>query len=119
MLTAIKRNARKEYIPECEKTSDNPTKFIVRGLTHSEMLEVNSILEVQKESDNKNLKIKNSTQTVMPCVKKGIVEIQNFESKNITEITDELLETLPFELIMELFGVIMNETKLSGAEEKN
>lgn len=119
MLTAIKRNARKEYIPECEKTSDNPTKFIVRGLTHSEMLEVNSILEVQKESDNKNLKIKNSTQTVMPVVKKGIVEIQNFESKNITEITDDLLETLSFDLIMELFSVIMNETKLSGAEEKN
>lgn len=125
MLTAIKRGIKKEYIPECEKNSDNPTKFIFKGLIHSEMLEVNSILEVQvSKTDNNKATIKNSMQTVMPILKKGIVEIQNFETnpgevKNITEITDEILESLPFEIIMELFHVISEETKMSGVEEKN
>lgn len=118
MITGINRDERKEFIPESERNSDNPTKFIIRGLTTYDMLAIST------GSDDK-IETKKTAQSFFPTVIRGVVEIKNIclkegeAPKDITEITEEVINAIPFNIVTELFEEIMAASKISPDEEKN
>ena len=119
MITGISIDEKKEFIPESERNSDNPTKFIIRGLTTYDMLAITA------GDGDKIIETKKTAQSFFPTVIRGTVEIKNIclkegeAAKDITEITEDVINAIPFNIVTELFAEIMAASKISPDEEKN
>lgn len=129
MITGINRNERIEYIIKKEVNATNPTIFVLKGLTIDEFVEVNydkiSINNKEQSENKTEIDSSKSMLAIVPTVVKGLVEIRNFctkkgeEPKTITEVTRDIINTLPLEVVSELYAEIMANSKMSGEEIKN
>lgn len=118
MITAIDVNERKKYILKNDKNTENPTIFILKPLTVSELLSVSS-----PAIDTDGVNKQKAVTTLIPTILAGLVEIQNIsvsgKSANITAITKDTIDMLSVDVITELYEEIMSANKISEEEEKN
>jgi len=130
MLTGLNRKEIKEYITT-QDGGDNPTKFLIGNLLHSErMTFLGSVLipSGEKDKDGKialNMNVAEFNRRSPEIVKAGLKGIKNFfdaeQSKvvDIDVITDEVIEKIPLTAVYEIAGKIIEWNCLQGAEQKN
>lgn len=114
-----------EYISKHDDP-DNPTIWLIRGLTRLEWMEVENTLqssEIVMDGDNiKQIANKQNVGTVTKLlVDNGLVGWRNFLDEDGKEIpfTKENFDRIPKEICDELAGQISNLTSLSKEEQGN
>lgn len=111
MLTGVNKSQVIEYVSALDKDASNPTKFLLGVMSGEDRFVVASAIE---ESDPK---------VMYGIVKKGLKGIKNFnfadKVQDITDITDEVLDSIPTVVVTELFRKIFEMNFLSEQEVKN
>ena len=127
-MIGIDIKEEKEYILKSDRSSENPTIFVLKPLTASEFIKINSVLLPygdEKETQSKKIDAEQAIKTIIPTVFAGVKKIKNiFSSKENKAVDIEKpsladIDALSFDVLSELYGEIINLNKMSETEEKN
>lgn len=126
-MIGISIKEEKEYIVEKDRSSKNPTIFVLKPITASEFININSVLIADKVEDKAKKEIDKvqAMKTIVPTVLAGVKKIKNIWSEkekkavDIENPTISDIDLLPFDILTEIYNEIMNLNKVSGDEEKN
>jgi len=126
-MIGISIKEEKEYIVEKDRSSKNPTIFVLKPITASEFININSVLIADKVEDKAKKEIDKvqAMKTIVPTVLAGVKKIKNIYSEkekkavDIENPTISDIDLLPFDILTEIYNEIMNLNKVSGDEEKN
>jgi len=126
-MIGISIKEEKEYIVEKDRSSKNPTIFVLKPITASEFININSVLIADKVEDKTKKEIDKvqAMKTIVPTVLAGVKKIKNIYSEkekkavDIENPTISDIDLLPFDILTEIYNEIMNLNKVSGDEEKN
>lgn len=104
-----------DYSPEGEEVS-----FRLRGLTTGEMLDVQGLATLDVENKTMNW----TRRAIQSGIKSGLLGWSGFRNASGEEVMHskdaaENIERLGIALTMELFGKIMEATRLNGEQAKN
>jgi hypothetical protein len=113
MITGLNPKETFELVSVLDKDAENPTKFVLGMITGEDRV----VLMSNFEPDNIN------PSYYYALVRKGLKAIKNFKTtegvRDINEITDAVLDTIPIAVIKEMFQQLLKMNFLSGDEEKN
>jgi hypothetical protein len=109
MLQGMDINQRVEFTSSADKTTPK-TKFILKPLTASEMLETTKYVQGGKLELNQDY--------VMDLLDKSIVEIKNPDIKEKDKI-NAFINSLTPVILVELINKVTSLNRLSEDEEKN
>lgn len=120
MLTGINKNETKEYVSAFDKT-DNPTVFVIGNIPNAQkMTLIGSVIGADGVVN------KNALEThIAEIALAGLKGIKNFmragakDPVELKEITSEVLEELPVEVLYEMAGKVIEYNFVSAAERKN
>ena len=123
MVKTIDVGKQKVYIlkDEADKPDGEQTKFIIRQITKAEKYELMQFsLTLKKDNLDVGALFKKSIETF----KKAVVRIENLEKSDGTKYTadkvdDDVVETLPDEVIQEVSGHILQTSVLNEEQRKN
>lgn len=126
-MIGISTKEEKEYIVEKDRNSKDPTIFVLKPITASEFININSVLIAEKAEEKTKAAIDKvqAIKTIVPTVLAGVKKIKNIwsekEKKAVDIETPTLsdIDSLPFDILTELYNEIMNLNKVSESEEKN
>ena len=114
MLKGIDVNEVKEYVSEQDK-SENPTKFLIKNIsTRAKMTIFSGALDKEGQFNVANMQDK-----ALDIFKAGIKEIKNLGEVDYKDITDDVINLLPFTVIIEVVGKILDFNFVSEGETKN
>lgn len=111
MITGIDKSEQFEFVSAADK-SDKPTRFILGCLPARQRMSA-------------IMKIENGDEVAGMCdiVRSGLIKIVDIkvkgEAKTIEDITDDVIDMLPVNVIKELFVQILNINSMSEDEAKN
>jgi len=141
MFTGIDINAARKFISKLDPDQNNPTVFhigVLDPVLRAEVDDETSIFKVSSPSpdDKGDIKFKWSRRQ-LAAIKFGLKGLENFldpqtnkpvelsfdtisyAGKMRQAVPDRIIAMLPYELRQELAEAILNESKLSGEEQKN
>lgn len=126
-MIGISTKEEKEYIVEKDRSSKDPTIFVLKPITASEFININSVLIAEKAEEKTKVAIDKvqAIKTIVPTVLAGVKKIKNIwsekEKKAVDIETPTLsdIDSLPFDILTELYNEIMSLNKVSESEEKN
>lgn len=130
-MIGISTKEEKEYIVEKDRSSKDPTIFVLKPITASEFININSVLIAEKAEEKAEEKTKatidkvQAIKTIVPTVLAGVKRIKNIWSEkekkavDIENPTISDIDSLPFDILTELYNEIMSLNKVSESEEKN
>jgi hypothetical protein len=126
-MIGISTKEEKEYIVEKDRNSKDPTIFVLKPITASEFININSVLIAEKAEEKTKAAIDKvqAIKTIVPTVLAGVKKIKNIwsekEKKAVDIETPTLsdIDSLPFDILTELYNEIMSLNKVSESEEKN
>ena len=96
-------------------TSGTPTVFTLGSFTNRDKLKVfGGSMDSKGQFDANKFQDK-----IFDVLKVGVKGIKNLAGKDYPEMSEELLEVIPFDILMELFQKIMDLNFPSGSETKN
>ncbi len=115
MLTGIDTKEVVEFIPQSETGSEKPTTFLIGVLTNRDKLKImgdavgrDGQLDVTKLADK-----------AIDVVRAGIKGIKNFAGKDLIQpVTDDAIDAIPFEVLMEVFSKAMELNFLNADAKK-
>ena len=141
MLIGIDINATRQYVSKLDPDTTNPTIFhigVLDPVLRAEIDDESSSYEMSSSNPSDKAKVKlNWNKRQINAIKFGLKGIDNFldpQTKTPIElkfekvqyagkmrecIVDRIIGMFPSELRSELSDVILNESKLSEAEQKN
>ena len=96
-------------------TGENPTVFFIRNFTNRDKLKVFG----GSMNEKGQFDISKFQDRIFEVLKAGIEKIKNLAGKDYESMTEELLEAIPFDVLMELFQKIMGLNFPSEQEVKN
>jgi len=115
MIAGLNPNETFEMVSITEKDTANPTKFILGMITGEDRVVLMSHFEPEPKDIN--------PAYYYALVRKGLKGIKNFKAydgvKDITEITDGVLDQIPIAVIKEMFQVLLKMNFLAEDEIKN
>lgn len=121
MLIGINKDEVFEYISETEKGAASPTVFLIGVMTNAQKMSlIGNVIGNDGQVNPVAFKDK-----VLDICKLGLKGIRNFGdpvtkmSKDIKEITDDVLDAIPFEVMFEVSGSIIKYNFISESERKN
>jgi hypothetical protein len=114
VLTGIDTKEQVEFIPQSEQGSENPTIFMIGVLTNREKLKImGDAVTPDGQLDTKKLADKS-----IDVVRGGLKGIKNFSGQDlIAPVTDAVIDSIPFDVLMEIFSKVM-ELNFLNAESK-
>lgn len=120
MLIGIDKSEVVEFVSKFDTDKENPTVFEIGILQHKDKLLLKRSIASDGSLENKaNALVDN----VFFLFKKGVKKIRNFSYKDttsdITDITDEIMESIAFDVIDEVAGEVLKKNFLSESERKN
>lgn len=114
-------NSTKEYISPLD-TGETKTAFVLKPMTKAKMIELSkTALKEGGESDQS--RFLSMAGEAIDIIKECVVKVKNIEingvMKDVDGITDEILELLPMDVFMGIFGEIMGSARAKDEEKKN
>lgn len=114
MLKGINVNETVEFISQKDK-GNNPTIFLIGNILHSDKskllagaIDKTGIIDISKLQDR-----------MLDIVRAGLKGIKNLDGKDYSEITPDTLEAIPFDVLVEIMGKVIEFNFLKADEEKN
>jgi hypothetical protein len=114
MLRGIDTQETVEFVSSSD-TGENKTKFYIGNISNRDKLKIFTGAMNPDGSMNQE-KLQDKTFDIL---KAGVKKITNLGGKDYTEITDDVLNSLLFPVMVELTGKILEFNFLGGAEAKN
>lgn len=114
MLKGIDISETVEFVSNSD-TGEDKTKFYIGNISNRDKLKIFTGAMNPDGSMNQE-KLQDKTFDIL---KAGIKKITNLGGKDYTEITDDVLNTLQFSVMVELTGKILECNFLGEAETKN
>jgi hypothetical protein len=121
MLVGIDVTETVEHVSKYETNTESPTVFVLRALTNRDKIKLfGSSVNSKGEFDQSKFQDK-----ALDILKAGLKEVRNLVNKKtgqpetVSQITDEFIDALPFDVVMELFEKIMTINFLTESERKN
>jgi len=108
MLKGISLNEVLEY-SSVKDEGEPKTIFLIGNITHKDKIRLFDGMDTSKVAMSKAFDV----------LKIGLRGIKNLNGKDYESITEEVLELIPFEVIGELLGKIVEFNRLGEAERKN
>jgi hypothetical protein len=96
-------------------TGDNPTKFYIGNISAREKIGVFSDA-IDKEG---NIDLSKMQSKSVDIFKAGIKEIKNLNGVDYKEITEDVANCVPFAVLIEVVGKIIEYNFTTGQETKN
>ncbi len=141
MLTGIDVTTTTKYVSKFDPDKDSPTVFhigVLDPVLRAEIDDDSSSYEMSSTNPNDKAKVKlNWNKRQITAIKFGLKNVENFldpQTKKPIEfkcetiryagkmrdaVSDRIIAMFPSELRQELAEVILNESKLTGDEQKN
>lgn len=114
MLKGIDLN-EKIRVVSTEDKGDNPTLFFIGNVKHSDKMRLFSgAIDKAGEVDISKLQ-----DRALDILKIGLKEIKNLDGRDYTTITDDVIDSISFNVVMELVGKILEYNFLGKGEVKN
>ncbi len=121
MLVGLDKNETKEYVSPSDK--ENPTIFLIGNITNREKLRMTKVMHRYMKEDNSIDVNKIEEDEIYNIVKLGLRGIKNFkvggEVKESIEVNDEVIDSLPIEVMVELVAKILEYNFPTEQERKN
>jgi alanyl-tRNA synthetase len=120
MLTGIDKNEVREYVSQFDK-SDSPTIFLVGNIPNAKKM---SLIGNVINSDG-GVNVKELQARIAEITRAGLRGIKNFvrpgtnKASDITDVSDDVIEELPVEVLYEVAGKIIEFNFVSATERKN
>jgi len=115
MLKGIDVKERAEVVYSKDPDKENPTKFFIGNLTHSDKI----ALFAGAIKADKSLDFSAMSSKTVDIVKAGLKAIKNLDGKDYEPVPADVLESLPFEVLGEITGKIMEFNFMKEQEVKN
>ncbi len=115
MLKGIDINEKIEFVSESDK-GDNPTVFLLGNISNRDKLKLFSGAIDAKTGQIDLAKIQDKTLDILQAGLKGI---KNLGGKDISEITADVVDLIPFNVAIEIVGKILEFNFASEGETKN
>ena len=114
MLKGIDINEAKEYVSSQDK-SESPTKFMIKNISARNKMNIFAgAIDKQGQFDLSKMQDK-----AIDIFKAGIAEIKNLNGIDYKDISDEVIDKVPFTVLVEVVGKILEFNFASEGEIKN
>jgi len=116
MLTGIDKNEVFAFIPSREQGAENPTTFLIGVLTNRDKVR----LMTGSADENGQIDVERLSERAVDIVRASLRGVKNFNGQaEIKEITEDLVESIPFDVLMEVFSRTIELNFMSASAKKN
>ncbi len=114
-IECINKGATRDFICEGQRKSTNPTIFVLKTLGNKEKFKIFGCLKGKDESS--------MGDAINEVIRIGVCEIKNIiidgTPQDVKDITDDVVDVIPFEVLSEVSGAIGESLVVSEQERKN
>ncbi len=114
-MKGIDINEIVEFVSAADKAEENPTKFLLGNISNKDKMKLFADA-MDKEGKIDISKLQDKTLNI---VKSSLKRIKNLGGIDYDMITDEAIDKIPFNVLVELAGEILKINFLSIEERKN
>lgn len=114
MLKGIDMNELVEYVSE-KDTTDNKTIFYIGNINHRQKLKIFQGCS-NPDGTVDSSKVQDKAIDIFLI---GVKKIKNFNGQNIEPVTEEMINKIPFAIVIEIVGKIVEFNFGSEQELKN
>jgi len=114
MLKGISINETVDFVSSLDK-EDPKTVFVIKNITHEDKLRIFS--GAMKPDGTLDMTV--AGDKAFDIITAGVKAIRNLDNQDYTEITKEVLNRIPFVIITEILGKILEFNQLGEIEAKN
>jgi len=114
MLKGISINETVHYVSS-QDTGEPKTIFVIGNISHEDKIKLFS----DAASADGTIDVSKATGKVFDIVLAGLRKVQNLDGKDYNTIDKSVLEVIPFSVLTEILGKIVEFNQVGEVERKN